>query len=129
MSYDEHFKLAVDLSKEALKAVFLLNAGAATALIALMDKTNSHYNYSLAIIFFGVGVLLSTASFCLGYLSQLCYANHRLSHHENDPSGARQHHRRHSIYQTMALVSIVLAVVMASIGMGLAMFEVASKSA
>lgn len=128
MSYDEHFKLAVDLSKEALKAVFLLNAGAATALIALMDKTNSHYNYSLAIIFFGVGVLLSTASFCLAYFSQLWYANHRMSADERDPSAANKHYRRHSIYQTLAIVSTVLAVVVASIGIGLAMLEVVTKS-
>jgi hypothetical protein len=92
---EKHFEFAVNLARDALKSLLLVNGGAATALIALTDKTNGSKDYSGAIILFGVGAVFSVVSTCFGYFSQLNYANHRMEM-EDDQNATRSHtlHRR-----------------------------------
>jgi hypothetical protein len=67
---ERHFELAVQLSRDALKALLVVNGGAATALIALMDKSRGGKDYTWAIILFGAGTVAAVISACLGYASQ-----------------------------------------------------------
>jgi len=116
---DHHFGLAVSLSIEALKALLLLNGGAATALIALTDKTQGTVPYGPAVAAFGFGAFLTVVAFACGYFSQLAYANHRFAHdHEQDGKNAHVNHLR---WQRGAIVCVVLAFVAWVLGMLLAL--------
>lgn len=87
-SSDHHFSLAVGISIEALKALLIVNGGAATALIALTGKLPSGTDYSAAILLFGLASLLNALTLVVGYLSQLAYANHRLAYEQRDTAEA-----------------------------------------
>jgi len=115
---DKHYELAVDLSRDALKAILLVNAGAASALIALTDKTSK--DYSLAVLLFGCGAIAAVVSTCLGYLSQLYYANHRLDVSQGDDGGPS--HSRHQLYQTMIWIAVAASLVFSVAGMTSAIF-------
>jgi hypothetical protein len=75
-SSDKHFEFAINIAIEALKTLFLFNAGAAGALVALTDKANGSvtkatgvpsHDYTQAVLFFGVGAVCSVAAFVFGY--------------------------------------------------------------
>ena len=113
-SSDEHFKLAVGISIEALKALLLVNAGAATALIALIDKGPKPSPYSSAIIWFGAGAFATVVAFVFGYFSQLSYANHKFQLEKDNSKLAKNAHCLHQLYQGIAILFVCL-----SIGFGL----------
>jgi hypothetical protein len=96
---EKHFELAVALARDALKALLIVNGGAATALIALMDKSNGSRDYTWAVILFAAGAVGAVVSSCLGYLSQLYYANHRMNGHAGS-------YRSHRLWQTAAILSV-----------------------
>jgi hypothetical protein len=116
-STNKHLELAVGLSTEALKALFLLNGGAAGALIALTDKAGSKRDYSLAIIVFGIGALLTVASFLFAYISQLEYANCRFASDNSDDPAKTRHHRRHVATSYIAIGLFLLALIAGGYGM------------
>jgi hypothetical protein len=98
---EKHFELAVELSRDALKALLVVNGGAATALIALMDKSSNSKDYTPAILLFAAGAAWAVVSACFGYMSQLHYANHRMD-------GSRHSYRGHTTWQIAAIISVVL---------------------
>lgn len=98
---DKHFELAVTLSRDTLKALLLVNGGAATALIAMMDKSNNSKDYTWAIILFGAGTVGAVISSCFGYFSQLHYANHRVT-------GESHAHKMHQRWQATTLIAVAL---------------------
>ena len=108
-STDKHFELAVALARDALKALLIVNGGAATALVALMDKSNGSKDYTCAIVLFAAGAVFAAVSACFGYISQLCYANH--------VADKSYPHRLHERWQTatIATVSITLISMVAGI--------------
>jgi hypothetical protein len=99
---DRHFEFAVDLSRDALKGLLLVNGGAATALIALMDKGAKDYTY--AVMLFAAGAVGAVVSTCFGYFSQLNYANHRLT-------GNMQAHAGHRRWQSATIAAVIATLV------------------
>ena len=123
-SSEHHFALAVTVAVEALKALLLVNGGAATALIALSDKSMGHSKYGNAVLLFALAALLNATTLVVGYFSQLAYANHRSSREQNDVGGANVSFKWHRISQTAA-VGLVLASLLASaVGMRCAFLAV-----
>jgi len=122
-STNKHFELAVGLSTEALKMLFLLNSGAAGALIALTDKAGSKRDYSQAIIVFGIGALLTVASFMFAYVSQLEYAKCRFASDYSDEPEKIRHHRRHVALSYIALGLFMFALIAGGYGMCIAFSE------
>lgn len=113
---DEHFKHAVQISIEALKALLLVNAGAAAAFVALMDRSTTTANYSSAILWFGGGAVLTVIAFVLGYYSQVNFANYRLLADE-DKAKAQARHRDHVSLNGAAGVFVLVAIVCSVVGM------------
>jgi hypothetical protein len=107
---EKHFELAVELSRDALKALLLVNGGAATALIALMDKASNPKDYTPAIFLFAAGAVCAVICACFGYLSQLHYANHRV---DGSPKSYRGHGRWQ--YATIAVAFITLSLMVSGI--------------
>jgi hypothetical protein len=70
-----HFGLAVGIAKEGLRALLILNGGAAVALIALAgsDKQIKFDIGTLgeSVVLFGIGAFLGAGACLTGYLSQL----------------------------------------------------------
>lgn len=95
---DKHLELAVQISRDALKSLLLVNGGAATALIALMEKSGR--DYTSAVMWFAAGTVGAVISICFGYFSQLHYANHRL----NSASYSKVWHDR---WQIAAIASVL----------------------
>ena len=104
-SADKHFDLAVQIARDCLKAVLYINAGAAGALIALTDKSNGDYNYTKAILAFGIGALFAVMAFVFGYFSQLHYANSTLEITTENKEAATDAHRKHGRFQILAVLS------------------------
>jgi len=104
----KHFELAVLLSRDALKALLIVNGGAATALIALMGK--SGIDYTCAILLFASGAVGAVISGCFAYFSQLSYANHLFD-------TEKYQHKTHLRWQytTLAVVLITLACMISGI--------------
>ena len=100
---EKHFEFAVELSRDALKALLLVNGGAATALIALMDKSGNSKDYTCAVLLFAAGAAGAVVSTCFGYFSQLNYANHR-KHSESHP------YKLHRRWQIAAILMVALTV-------------------
>lgn len=114
-SADKHFELAVALSRDALKALLLVNAGAAGALVALMDKTSNSKDYALAILLFGSGAVAAVVSYALGYFSQLNYANHKLDVAlKRDGSHS---YFKHNTFQILTLIFVAIALMFSITGM------------
>jgi len=113
---DKHFELAVELSRDALKALLIVNGGAATALIALMDKTDAKHNYASAVICFAAGAVSAVICYCLGYFSQLSYANHRLLIEHGQNNEAARSHLCHNIFQGLAIAFVTLTLVAMVLG-------------
>ena len=122
-STNKHLELAVGLSTEALKMLFLLNSGAAGALIALTDKAGSKRDYSQAIIVFGIGALLTVASFMFAYISQLEYAKARFASDYSDEPGTVHYHRRHVVFSYIAIGLFMSALIAGGFGMFSAFLE------
>src|ERR1700747_1297816 len=108
-SSDTHFDHAVNLSIEGLKSLFLLNGGAATALIALTDKAPGTPDYSVPTVLFGVASFLAVLTFVVGYLSQLSYANHRLFTEIREREKAKREIKRHDRRQCIAICLVCLS--------------------
>jgi hypothetical protein len=111
---EEAQKHAVTISIEALKALLIVNAGAAGALIALMDRGRSSSDYSSAVGLFGVGALLTVIAFIIGYYSQLSYAEHCA---QEKGAKAAKAFRAHYIWQAAALTLVVVSVAASLAGM------------
>lgn len=108
---EAHFDHAVKLSIEGLKSLFLLNGGAATALIALTDKTSGRPDYSVPIVLFGIASFLAVLTFVVGYFSQLSYANYRFSVENDQYTAADQAIDRHVLYQRIGICLVCLSLV------------------
>lgn len=108
-SSDHHFTLTVNLAIEALKALLLVNGGAATALIALTEKAHSGSNFTTATVLFGAAALLIAATFVVGYFSQLAYANHRLAVEQSDTGDAEKQSTTHRICQGLAAGFVIIS--------------------
>src|SRR5665213_2807589 len=113
---EKHFEFAVDLARDALKALLLVNGGAATALVALMDKTDRAHNYTGSILFFAAGAVVAVISSCLGYFSQLHYANHRMEHESGNSEKATQTYKKHNQWQVATLVSVFITLIFMVLG-------------
>jgi len=100
---EKHFELAVALARDALKGLLLVNGGAATALVALMDKSDGGKDYTFAILLFAAGAVSAVISACFGYFSQLNYANHRLD--RNDRS-----YKRHGTFQAVTIFAVAITI-------------------
>ena len=114
---EKHFELAVELSRDAQKALLLVNGGAATALVALMEKTGTAHNFTAAIIYFAAATVSSVIASCFGYFSQLNYANHRLSSEQKDDNGARSSHVKHCWWQAAAIAAVIVTLIFMVFGM------------
>lgn len=119
---DEHFKHAVTISIEALKALLLVNAGAAAAFVALMDRSPATADYSSAIVLFGAGAVLTLIAFVIGYYSQLNYAHSRLEAYKSefDPFRsvhADKFHKWHMTLQVIAGIAVGLSIFCGVVGM------------
>ncbi len=114
-SSDHHFSLAVNLSIEALKALLLLNGGAATALITLTKKSPNGVDFSLAVLIFGFGVFLTVVAMAAGYFSQLAYSNHRLAIEQDKAAEGQKQLTCHKRWQYAASIVVGLSL-MASLG-------------
>jgi hypothetical protein len=111
MSGDEkHLELAVELSRDALKALLLVNAGAASALIALTDKSSGGKDYSVPIILFGCGAVATLLAYFFGYFSQLNYGNHRFAQRSKS-------YFWHRVFQALAIVACIISLGFAIFGM------------
>jgi hypothetical protein len=113
---DRHFELAVRVAIEALRSLLLLNGGAATALIALTDKTHPMHDYTWAIMSFGAGALLTVIAWLFGYLSQLHYANHRFASANRDSVGAGRMIQWHGLFQRVAFGFVALSLLASILG-------------
>jgi hypothetical protein len=119
---EKHFELAVQLSRDALKALLIINGGAATALVALMDKTDHARDYTPAVICFAIGTVLAVISSCFGYLSQLHYANHRMEIENGETVAAAITYRKHNRWQTCTIVAAFFTLFFMVIGIVTAAF-------
>jgi hypothetical protein len=114
---DKHFEHAVTLSRDALKSLLIVNGGAATALIALMDKTNDAHDYTIAILWFGAGAVGAVLSSCFAYFSQLSYANSVLrSGHPTTLEQAARYHATHARWQIVIFVFVLATIVCMILG-------------
>ena len=119
-SSDHHFGLAVNVAIEALKSLLFLNGGAATALIALTNKTIGSPDFSRSILAFGLGVWCSVLALIFGYFSQLSYANGRFGSEYKEVSSSGKAFRRHVIFQYLGLAFVILSLLSGTLGMFLA---------
>jgi len=110
---DQHFGYAVDIARDALKSLLWINAGAAGALIALTGKESGANNYTHAIILFGIGAVLTVASYVFGYFSQLEYGNYRLT-------GEETKQKNHCKLQAVAITFMLIGLICAIAGMAVA---------
>lgn len=113
---EKHYELAVTLSRDALKALLIVNGGAATALIALMDKSDGAKDYTWAILLFAAGTVSAVICACFGYLSQLNYANHRVD-------GNLHSHNLHQRWQNAITYAAGITILFMIVGIGVAAFE------
>lgn len=123
-----HFTIGSNIAIEGLKSLILVNGGAATALIALTGSTTNAPDYSLAVIFFGAGAVLSVMSFAAAYFSQLSYANHCLEYEKENGYAAASALRGHHRYQNITLTLVALSITVAFVGICLAFLSAASAS-
>lgn len=126
LSGDKHFGHAVTISIEALKALLLVNGGAATALIAL--KTKGGGSFVLPVLFFGLAALLNAVTLTLGYFSQLKYANFRLLEESGRPDEAATSLRSHKRWQALAIVVLVISLAASALGMMTAFLQIDSTA-
>lgn len=119
---DEHFKLAVGIAIEGMKAGLYVNAGAATALIALMEKGQNPRAASCAIITFGLGAVVSVLAFGGGYFSQLNYANHRLAVEKGNAESASQALSLHRRWQWVTIFLTTISICLGVCAMGVVAF-------
>ena len=81
----EMFKTIFVYGQSTLKAMLLINGGAAVAMLAFLSRylsagasdVNMHY-FTLALLLFGAGVFLGALTAGLSYITQYCYC-----HYEN----------------------------------------------
>ena len=123
-SSEHHFALAVTVAVEALKALLLVNGGAATALIALSDKSMGHSKYGTAVLFFALAALLNATTLVVGYFSQLAYANHRCYREQDDGGKAEASFKWHCISQTVAICLVLASLLASAAGMTCAFLAV-----
>ena len=109
-----HYESAIKIAVEALKALLLLNGGAATALVALTDK-HSGPDYTTSVLCFGGGALFATCAFVSAYFSQLSYANHVQSNEAGKNHEADSFLSQHKLWQKIATV-LVLGSVLFGVG-------------
>jgi hypothetical protein len=102
----DHYGLAVTLSRDALKGLFLLNGGAAAALIAFTGSVANRSNgindadIGAGVVWFGIGAFFAISATIAGYFSQLAYANH---------IAANRSHTHHQVWQSVGIVLVLLS--------------------
>jgi fucose permease len=116
-SSDHHYGLAVTVAVEAVKALLLVNAGAAAALIALTDKVDGARNYSVAILWFGIGAWCAVLAFIVGYFSQLSYANHKYQDEHSNAAQAKEQYRNHQRFQRIAVYLVIASTLAGTVAM------------
>ncbi len=119
----EHFALGTKIAIEALKALLLVNGGAATALIALTTKAAKSPNYSIPVLLFGSAALLNSFTLVVGYFSQLSYANHCLSFENGEAAAAKTQLDRHEFMQWIAIGLVIAGFAFSVAGMATAFAE------
>ena len=126
LSGDKHFGHAVTISIEALKALLLVNGGAATALIALKAKGGG--SFVLPVLFFGLAALLNASTLTLGYFSQLNYANSRFQEESGSPDEATTSWRSHIRWQAFAIIVLMISLAASAGGMVTAFRQIDSTA-
>jgi len=116
-SSDHHFALTVNISIEALKALLIVNGGAATALIALSSKSPDGLNFGVAVLLFGLAALLNSVTLVTGYFSQLAYANHRLAFEQQDMAEATKCIKQHDCWQLVAVGIVMVSLIVSAAAM------------
>jgi membrane protein YqaA with SNARE-associated domain len=106
----ETFKGLINLSIEALKALLLINGGAAVAILAYLGNLASHPpvahlpNMKNALLCFAGGVLVTAVTFWIAYFTQLRLYDEERARHEGDLFKTR-----HTIGIGIAAVLIVVS--------------------
>ena len=116
-SGDHHLGHAVDVAIEALKALLLLNGGAATAFIALTGKGQGSIDYSVSVLAFGIGAWLTVLAFAAAYFSQLSYANYRFLSECQKNGVSTEQYKWHGRWQITAFIFAALGLIASSYGM------------
>jgi uncharacterized membrane protein YidH (DUF202 family) len=106
---EETFKGLIALSIELLKALLLINGGAAVSILAYLGNLASHAspavyqrNMKNALLCFSVGVLTAAVTFLVAYLTQL-----RLYHEERARHERQQFPTFHSIGITIGTILVI----------------------
>jgi amino acid transporter len=116
MSSDKHFEHTVNLARDALKSLLIVNGGGATALIALMQKDASH-DFTSAVILLAAATVATVVAYCLAYFSQLNYANGQLALEGEDARNAVQYHNWHCKLQAVTIVVLTITLALMVSGM------------
>jgi hypothetical protein len=91
----ETFKGLITLSIEALKALLLINGGAAVAILAYLGSlasrgSTAHLpNMKGALLCFAIGVLATALAFIVAYFTQFCLYYEERARHMRQPFSAR----------------------------------------
>lgn len=112
---DQHFAHAVATAHEAIKALLLVNGGAATALIAL--KTKGDADFALPVLFFGLAALLNAFTFVIGYFSQLQYANARVAEEAGLLAQSSASMKSHGTFQKVAIIFVIVSLIASTAAM------------
>jgi hypothetical protein len=105
---EETFKGLINLSIEALKALLLINGGAAVAVLAYLGNLASHGsvlhlpNIKTALMWFAGGVLATALAFIVAYFTQ-----YRLYFEERARHMRQPFHQRHAIGMGIATVLVL----------------------
>ncbi len=113
---EKHLEHAVGIARDGLKSLLLINGGAASALIALTDRTGGSRDYTLAILFFGFGAIVTVAAFVFAYFSQLNYANSRMAHFNKDMQNVGRYQNQHVIFQNLTIACVLVSLALSFIG-------------
>jgi hypothetical protein len=116
----DHFALGVNIAIEALKSLLFVNGGAATALVALADKTKGSLDYGLPVLLFGCAALLNATTLVVGYFSQLTYANHTLAIEQSEHASAEALIKMHARLQHVAILLLIFSMAFSVGGMATA---------
>jgi hypothetical protein len=113
----ETFKGLIALSIEALKAMLLINGGAAVAILAYLGSLASRSpsvhlpNIKSALMWFAGGVLTAAVDFTFAYFTQLRLYQEERARHSGEPF-----RERHSLGITIATVLLLAAAAAFALG-------------
>jgi hypothetical protein len=117
-----HFGLAVNIARDGLRALLILNGGAAVALLALAGAVAGRSSLvnvadlSVGVVYFGFGAVATVFAHVTAYQSQLTYTNHLLSL-RTAPDKADGQHRAHWKWNYATLAAVAVALTFAALGL------------